>query len=623
MRTLIIAAILAAATNACFAPEITNGIMCDQSGLCPRGLTCQSDGVCRTGPEDPPDPPPGAAVLDSLALSAPALLDPPFAPGVFDYNLEVSLLVQSLAVIAEPIEGAAVTLDGAELDPLAFSSRIALPTGLTTISLEVTGPDLTPTTYTIDVSRSTEIGQGAYAKASNTGTTFDDYGYDVALSGDLMAVGAPFEDSNAVGINGDEDNDGASASGAVYVVARSGRAWTQEAYVKASNTGTSDQFGISIALDGDTLVVGASGEDSSATGINGDENLDDASAAGAVYVFRRTGNEWAQEAYIKASNTGANDGFGRRVAISGDTLVVGATGEDSSATGVNGDEDLEDAGASGAVYVFRRDGTEWAQEAYVKASNTAASDFFGTSVAISGDLLAVGATGEDSSATDINGDQTNNEATSSGAVYLFRRSGTAWAQEAYVKASNTAASDFFGRAVALDGGRLVVGANGEDSDATGIDGDQASNAALSSGAAYAFSFDAGLGVWQQDAYLKPSNTDGGDTFGDNVAIVGELIAVSADGEDSASPGINGGENNNEASLSGALYLFRAEAAGWRQIAYVKSSHPEASDLFGFAMALSADTLIGGAIGEDGDGTGTGGDPTNNDVASAGAVYIYY
>jgi trimeric autotransporter adhesin len=157
----------------------------------------------------------------------------------------------------------------------------------------------------------------------------------------------------------------------------------------------------------------------------------------AVYV----GDLTAAIGYVKASNTGANDRFGNSVALSadGNTLAVGAYGEDSSATGIGGDQTNNSASSSGAVYVFARSGSTWSQQAYVKASNTGAGDCFGSSVALSadGDTLAVGAYNEASSATGIGGVQTNNSAPSSGAVYVFTRSGSTWSQQAYVKASNT------------------------------------------------------------------------------------------------------------------------------------------------------------------------------------------
>jgi hypothetical protein len=326
--------------------------------------------------------------------------------------------------------------------------------------------------------------QQAYVKASNTGEG-DYFGDSVALSGDgdLLAVGANHEDSNATGIGGNEANNSASSSGAVYVFVRDGaEAWSQQAYIKASNTGAGDLFGANVALseDGNTLAVGAHAEDSNATGIGGNEADNAASWAGAVYVFVRDGAEvWSQQAYIKASNTGSHDMFGMSVVLSGDsnTLAVGAYGEASNATGIGGNQADNSASTSGAVYVFVRDGAGvWSQQAYVKASNTQADDSFSGGVALSGDgnTLAVGATGEDSNAIGIGGNQANNSAIRSGAVYVFVRDGAgAWSQQAYVKASNPEASDYFG-AVGLsgDGNTLAVGAWSEDTSATGIGGNQ-------------------------------------------------------------------------------------------------------------------------------------------------------
>ena len=266
-----------------------------------------------------------------------------------------------------------------------------------------------------------------YAKASNTGEN-DWFGRNISLSGDgnTLAVGALTEDSNATGIGGDDDNNLATDSGAVYVFSRSGTTWTQQAYVKASNTQASDGFGISVSLssDGNTLAVGADSEDSNSTVINV-LGTDDGAAdqSGAAYVFSRSGNVWTEQAYVKASNTGENDYFGRNISLSGDgnTLAVGANFEDSNATGIGGDDDNNLATDSGAVYVFSRSGTSWAQQAYVKASNTEVDDYFGTNVSLSrdGNTLAVGATGEDSNSKVINDVGTDTGANVSGAVYLY------------------------------------------------------------------------------------------------------------------------------------------------------------------------------------------------------------
>ena len=221
-------------------------------------------------------------------------------------------------------------------------------------------------------------------------------------------------------MNGSQSDNSAIDSGAVYVFTRNGTTWSQQAYLKASNTDADDSFGRSVSLSGDTLAVGVYVEDSSATGVNGSQSDNSARDSGAVYVFTRSGRTWSQQAYLKASNTDAGDLFGYSVSLSGSRLAVGAIYEDSSATGVNGSQSDNSVIDSGAVYIFTRSGTTWSQQAYLKASNTDASDEFGSSVSLSGDTLAVGADWEDSSATAVNDNQNDNSAGRSGAVYVRR-----------------------------------------------------------------------------------------------------------------------------------------------------------------------------------------------------------
>ncbi len=192
----------------------------------------------------------------------------------------------------------------------------------------------------------------------------------------------------------------------------------QQAYLKASNTDAFDEFGHSVSVDGDTIVVGARGESSSATGVNGDQGDNSAPAAGAAYVFVRNGTTWSQEAYLKASNTDERDHFGTSVAVWNDTVAIGSIWESSGATGVNGTQG-NGIPYSGAAYVFRRVGAAWSQLAYLKASNTDAHDELGQSVSVSGDLVVVGARYEKSSATGVNGDQGDNGSTKAGAAYVF------------------------------------------------------------------------------------------------------------------------------------------------------------------------------------------------------------
>jgi len=519
-----------------------------------------------------------------------------------------------------------------------------------------------------------------YIKASNTGggevvtgigapfvSGGDRFGSSVSVSadGNTLAIGAPGEDSAATGINGDQEDNSALDSGAVYVFARIDGEWQQQAYLKASNTEARDNFGgtleeafntaVSLSADGNTLAVGAPGEDSIATGVNGDQNDNSTTVgyrtgAGAVYVFTRSAGVWRQQAYLKASNTRARDGsdvndqFGMTVTLNadGNTLAVGAPREHGGAEGVNGDQSDFSVVSSGAVYVFTRNNETWQQQAYIKASNPGRVDLFGQGLSISadGDTLAVGAINEGSASTGVNGSDLNGDdngdysGSDSGAAYIFVRSNGSWQQQAYIKASNAGRDDHFGRAVSLsaDGNTMAVGATEEDSNATGVNGDQSFDSGFgtaSSGAVYIFTRD-GMS-WQQQAYVKASNTSGIAQFGGALSLNtdGSILAVGARGERSAANGINGDQFDSFALYIGATYMFERSNGDWQQSAYLKASNnvkgdAKTSTFYGLAVSLSADgkTLAVGADEEGSGATGINGDQFDRSGAGSGAVFLY-
>ncbi|KNZ31277.1 MAG: hypothetical protein AD742_18125 [Methylibium sp. NZG] len=333
--------------------------------------------------------------------------------------------------------------------------------------------------------------------------------------------------------------------------------------------------------------------------------------------------------YVKASNTEASDFFGIDVALSGDgnTLAVAATFEDGGDAGVGGNGADNSLTASGAVYVYVRQGSQWALQGYLKASNPGAADFFGSALSLSadGNTLAVGASGEASNAIGSNGNQASNAAANSGAVYVFQRSNGSWAQTTYLKATNTAAGALFGGAVALsgDGNTLVVGAEGDSGNATGVNGVPADYTATESGAAYVYRRTATS--WIIQAYLKSNQADINDNFGDAVAIShdGNRVAVGAPSEDGGATGV-GGVLSNAATNSGAVFLFVRTGTDWSTEAYVKASNTEANDGFGATLALSGDgaTLVVGARQEDGGSVGINGDQSDNALTNAGAAYAF-
>ncbi|MEW8068113.1 MAG: FG-GAP repeat protein, partial [Candidatus Thiodiazotropha endolucinida] len=214
-------------------------------------------------------------------------------------------------------------------------------------------------------------------------------------------------------------------SGAVYLFSRNAGCWEQQAYIKSSNTDSTDGFGSDVAMsnDGNRLAVGALGEASSATGVDGDQTDNGAPWSGAVYIFDRDGSDWQQQAYIKASNTDERDEFGGTIALSDDGTILAVTAryERSDAVGIGGDQGNMLTFYKGAAYLFTSRANKWQQTNYIKAPVTENYRYFGDGLAISGDALtlAVGVPNEDSSATGINGDRTDESVSRAGAVYLY------------------------------------------------------------------------------------------------------------------------------------------------------------------------------------------------------------
>lgn len=353
--------------------------------------------------------------------------------------------------------------------------------------------------------------QTAYLKSSNA-FSGDHFGESVAVSDDVVVIGARWESTNGP-VGGPLDPD-SLGSGAAYVFERSGGTWVETAYLKASDARKEQGFGFSVSIDGDTITVGAAFEPS-------------------IYVFERAGGTWVET---------------EKVPVGLATSVVHAYSEGTLAV---------ESGES--VDVFEKVDGEWTRVTTLTSANPTTRPYFGESIAIAGGIIAVGAPGDDSASTGVDGDPNDDGATDSGAVYIFEKRVGEWTQAAYLKASNTGSlgfellGDAFGIDVAVVGGRVVVGASGEASAATGVDGDQASDDAPGSGAAYVF--DRIGDQWTQTNYLKASNTEEGDLFGLSVAVSGDTVAVGAPIESSASKGVNSDQANNDAPQSGAVYIF--------------------------------------------------------------------
>jgi FG-GAP repeat len=355
----------------------------------------------------------------------------------------------------------------------------------------------------------------------------------------LAADGMPFDElGRSVALDGDTalvgaptDDGAAQDSGSAYVFVRSSTSWSQEAKLVPLDPDLEDEFGSAVALSGDTAAFGVA-------------NADDAGASsGAAYVFTRSGTTWTQEAKIVPADSAAGDAFGTSIALSGDTLAVGAPSDD-------------DAGmSSGAVYVFTRSGTTWSQQAKLVPAGLGAIDFLGTAVALEGDTLLAGAPFDDDAALNA------------GAVYVLARAGTTWTQQAKLVAPDAAASDFLGSALALRGDRAIAGAGGADP------------AGDASGAAYVFQR-AGT-AWSEDAKLTAPDGAAGDTFGQAVEIEGDVALAGANERDMPDPN------------RGAVYVFQRDATAWTLRALVGPANGHAGQRFGHSLAIDAGTFVAG------------------------------
>jgi uncharacterized repeat protein (TIGR01451 family) len=376
----------------------------------------------------------------------------------------------------------------------------------------------------------------------------DFFGSSVGISGDTVVVGAAFADAAMV-----------SRAGAAYVFVRDPVGnWTEQAKLTASDKAALDQFGRSVGISGDTVVVGAHEADP-----------DMVDAAGAAYVFVRDEmGMWTEQAKLTASDRAEGDEFGGSVGISGDTVVVGAAWASP--------EGLLNAGAA---YVFVRDEMGmWSEQAKLTASDKAAGDLFGLSVGISGDTVVAGA-------PNANPDMVAD----AGAAYVFVRDAVGnWTEQAKLTAFDKAVGDVFGGSVGISGDTVVVGAPGADPDML--------NAA---GSAYVFVRDE-MGMWTTQAKLTASDKAASDLFGDSVGISGDTVVV---GAPLADPDM--------LANAGAAYVFVRDGVLWTEQVKLTASDKAVDDRFGNAVGINAPTVVVGAVFAD-----------PNGLTSAGAAYVY-
>ncbi|MEM7130359.1 MAG: SdrD B-like domain-containing protein [Chloroflexota bacterium] len=339
----------------------------------------------------------------------------------------------------------------------------------------------------------------------------DKYGIAVAVSGDTAVIGSF------------QDDDNGNGSGSVYIYLRSGATWTLEQKIVSSDGDSTDRFGNAVAIDGDTAVIGAYRQDPSGE-------------TGAAYVFTRSGSTWSEQQKLTASDAATGDQFGWAVAVSGDTAIIGADGENSGA---------------GAAYVFTRSGSTWSEEQKLTASDGGGGDAFGLSVSVDGDTAIVGANGHNASA---------------GAAYVFTRTGSTWTEQQKLTASDGAGNDLFGQSVSVSGDSALVGASGDES---------------SQGSAYIFTRSGS--TWSEQQKLTASDGAGGDEMGFAAALAGDTALVGAIGDE---------------TRAGAAYVFTRSGSTWSEQDKLTASDTTADDEFGYAVSISGATSIAGAFQND-------------------------
>ncbi|MCX7554183.1 FG-GAP repeat protein [Marinicella sp. S1101] len=371
---------------------------------------------------------------------------------------------------------------------------------------------------------------------ANDGSSHAYLGISVSLSGDRALVGATREDGQIPG------------SGSAYVYDFDGVNWNETAKLIANDGASNDQFGTSVSVSGDRVVIGAVRDDDGGT------------SSGSVYVFNYNGNNWNETNKLVASDAAPGDQFGYAVDQSGDRLIIGAPFDDGQ-----GDQ-------SGSVYIFSYDAGSWDETIKLTADDAVANDFFGLSVSISGNRSLVGAYANDGIYSD------------SGSAYVFDFDESNWIQTAKLTATDGFVSDFFGYSVSLSGNRALIGAWSDNNE--GVD----------SGSSYVFDFD-GIN-WQETTNL--TTVDGGvdngaafDSYGASVSLSGNLALVGAPGDD-----IN-------FNLTGSAYIYEFDGTNWNEIAILTASDGSAGDNFGNSVSLSGNRALIGAFKEDDQSAGSG------------------
>ncbi len=402
------------------------------------------------------------------------------------------------------------------------------------------------------------------SKTSLGRSQFDQFGYSVAIDGDYAMVGANEEDEDSLG-------NPVLNAGAVFVYKNVSGKWIQVQKLVGDDRHIGDDFGFSVAISGDYMIVGAPNEDYDTSGSNY------LSAAGSAYIFKKISGVWVQVQKIVSSDRYTNDQFGSTVSISSNYAIVGARLEDEDVSGSN------TLATAGAAYIFQIVSGVWVQNCKIVASDRTSGNMFGVAVTMNDTFAIVGATSQTrdaSGANPLNG---------AGAAYIFKNVSGTWTQSQKITPSDRAAQDYFGISMCISGRSIIIGSYGN------------------FGGAYIYKYTT---TWKQSQKLVAKDKALGDYFSFSVSMNGDYAIVGAYSESQDT------SNSNTKNDAGSAYMFKNISGTWVQIKKLVSKDRTALDNFGWSVSISGDYVISGAIGEDEDTAGL------NFVSGAGSAYIF-
>lgn len=513
----------------------TDATFCGASGKCidnERGAVCADSEVCGNGACVSDD-----ASLKSFALE-PATLTPSFSADRLAYDAAFSYFEPHLALKAEPSAADATMSYAGDAFSASDSVQItATPEEeIASASVLVKAASGKKQTYDVTLKRATLA--TTYVKAFNSRAGFT-FGSSVALDGDTAVIGAPAEDSSSGGVDGNEASTGAEGAGAAYVAIRGANGkWARQAYLKAESSGKGDAFGTAVAISGNTIAVGAPRDNSS---------------RGSVYIFVRIGSTWSQQAVLAEPVPASGNEFGATVALEGNRLVI--TALNSNLIKYQG----------GAVYSFTRSGGTWTADAThpnPPEERYQSYDGFGYRLSLSGERVAV---------SEWQGERS---------IFVMLHSGSGWSMEDSI---NLPGDTLEKSKIALDGDTLAATAPG------------VTHVYTRSGSA-----------WIKQVSLTPFSAAATEGFGSSLALKGDLLAVGSGCD----------------TCSGGVSTFVRSGTAWKPGVFVTPANIEASDALGFSVAISGNRLIAGAPGEDSSATSFNQSSANNNIVNSGAAFIF-